>query len=569
MGCTPKGMRIPETDQFSYIPKFTYLGPPIEIEEPFMNIFTPLKSEREQYTWRDQWEKPHQRDSKPTTRTTPVRKENVPVSSNLTTQTEAAVLEMVKSFMGTQIHSLQTPADKTHRALEFANGAQPLQNPVSQISITQMNPAPTKVTVQEANRSAFETPQHYSTTYQTATKARRALDFSTGVQQVTQMGPLAWDIPTTTAQETAVRPKEREKEKERKKEKEREAQILQKAKHDKIKADLGQKIQTREQKMAEITSSEKAFKGGLDAEWLEINSVFSEVIKVVEDARQKALQPLEERRQRVKREAKDLVHMLQKEIDELEETIEELDENPDLQVPPLMSPNECGDWKNVTLDTSFSVGTLRTTTSNMTDLIQQKLEKLSSVELKRIPTFAVDVKLDPTSAHPFLALSRDGKSVRDGGKNQEVPDAPQRFDTFGSIMGLNRLTSGKSYWEVEVTNKTGWDLGVARRDAKRKGKLKLSPENGYWVTVHYEDDKYAALTAPPVSISLTEKPKKVGVFVDYEEGLVSFYDVTAQSHIYSFTECSFSDEISPYFSPHLRQNGKNAHPLIISAVKKQ
>lgn len=181
----------------------------------------------------------------------------------------------------------------------------------------------------------------------------------------------------------------------------------------------------------------------------------------------------------------------------------------------------------------------------------------------------MDVKLDPTTAHGSLILSRDAKKVADGGVNQKVPDTPERFDMFGSILGLNRLTSGKSYWEVEVSNKTGWDLGVARRNANRKGKLTLTPDKGYWVIVHYEDKKYAALSDPPISLPLMVKPEKVGVFVDYEEGLVSFYDTTAQSHIYSFTECSFSDEIFPYFSPHLKQNGKNTSPLIISAVKKQ
>ncbi len=181
----------------------------------------------------------------------------------------------------------------------------------------------------------------------------------------------------------------------------------------------------------------------------------------------------------------------------------------------------------------------------------------------------MDVKLDPATAHQCLVLSTDGKEVKDGGKIQKAPDTPEKFDMYGSILGLNRLTSGKSYWEVEVSNKTGWDLGVARHDANRKGILSLSPDNGYWVTVHYENKKYAALSAPPVSLSLTVKPKKVGVFVDYEEGLVSFYDVTAQSHIYSFTKCWFSGEIFPYFSPHLEQNGKNPDPLIISAVKKQ
>lgn len=181
----------------------------------------------------------------------------------------------------------------------------------------------------------------------------------------------------------------------------------------------------------------------------------------------------------------------------------------------------------------------------------------------------MDIKLDPATAHPYLVLSDDGKKVRDGTKKPTVPDAPERFDVFGSVLGRNSLTFGKSYWEVEVSNKTGWDLGVARGNANRKGKLTLNPDNGYWITVHFEGKKYAAMTAPPVQLSLKEKPQKVGVFVDYEEGLVSFYDVTTQSHIYSFTECLFGGEIFPYFSPHLKQNEKNADPLIISSVQKK
>ncbi|RXN25488.1 E3 ubiquitin- ligase TRIM39-like protein [Labeo rohita] len=45
------------------------------------------------------------------------------------------------------------------------------------------------------------------------------------------------------------------------------------------------------------------------------------------------------------------------------------------------------------------------------------------------------------------------------------------------------------------------------------------------------------------------KPKAVGVFVDYEEGLVSFYDVGSRSHIYSFIGQTFTDKLYPYFSP--------------------
>ncbi|MEQ2158912.1 hypothetical protein GOODEAATRI_017064, partial [Goodea atripinnis] len=177
-----------------------------------------------------------------------------------------------------------------------------------------------------------------------------------------------------------------------------------------------------------------------------------------------------------------------------------------------------------------------------------------------------DVEMDPTTAHQRLVLSPDGKEVQDGGQNQEVADSPKRFDVFGSVLGLNSLTTGKSYWEVEVNNKAGWDLGVARGSADRKGRLMLCPDNGYWVLVHYEEENYAAMTAPPIRIFPEEKLKKVGVFLDYEDRLVSFYDVTAQCHIYSFTECSFRDEIYPYFSPHFKQDETNYEALVISTA---
>ncbi|XP_035771697.1 E3 ubiquitin-protein ligase TRIM21-like [Neolamprologus brichardi] len=338
---------------------------------------------------------------------------------------------------------------------------------------------------------------------------------------------------------------------------------------EKMKADLRQKIDSRDHKMAEVKSSEINCNGRLDAEWLEINSFFSEVMKIVEDAKEKACQTLEDRRRKVKREAQDLTQKLQREIDVLKKATDDLDNNPDLEHSPVTGLKESANWKTLCDNTSLFFGTLRGTTSAMMKQIGQEIEKLASKDLERIFTFAVDVKLDPTSAHSSLVISDNGKKVRNGGKTAKDPNSPQRFDIFGSVLGLNRLKSGKSYWEVEVSNKTGWDLGVARCDAYRKGKFLVTPDKGYWVTAHNGDKKYAARTIPPVNLSFKVKPRKVGVYVDYEEGLVSFYDVMSQSHIYSFTECSFGGEILPYFCLHLKPDEKNSDPLIISAMEKQ
>ncbi|KAK2899976.1 hypothetical protein Q8A73_013105 [Channa argus] len=338
---------------------------------------------------------------------------------------------------------------------------------------------------------------------------------------------------------------------------------------------LQDKINRRDTQVDEINTSLKNCKEELDNEWWDINAVFEAVSNTVEEAQARALQPLNDRRKVVEEEAANINNDLKAEIKRLEETVSELEklllyEDPIhffQDFPSLQNLEDSRNWDDIQLDTSLSFGTIRKTTAIMMEQIQQELEKLTSTELKRVPKFTVNVKLDPTTAHQRLVISDDGKEVKDGGEDKEVDDSPERFDLFGSIVGLNRLTSGKSYWEVDVSNKSGWDLGVAKGDANRKGKLLLTPDNGYWVTVHYEDDKYAALTAPPVRLSLKEKPEKVGVFVDYEEGIVSFYNVMAQSHIYSFTECSFDDELFPYFSPHVKQAEKNADPLIISAVK--
>ncbi|XP_067228528.1 uncharacterized protein [Chanodichthys erythropterus] len=201
----------------------------------------------------------------------------------------------------------------------------------------------------------------------------------------------------------------------------------------------------------------------------------------------------------------------------------------------------------------------------LTELKEQLKEKLTQTELKFVQKFAVDVTLDPDTAYPYLILSDDGKQVSHGDIKQDAPENPKRFYVWFCVLAKQGFSSGRFYYEVQVKGKTGWELGVARESISRKD-IWLCPENGYWTVTHWNENQYAARESPSFFLSLTVKPEKVGVFVDYEEGLVSFYDVDSRSLIYSFTGQTFTDKLYPYFNPFLNYKGKNSNPLIITPV---
>lgn len=158
----------------------------------------------------------------------------------------------------------------------------------------------------------------------------------------------------------------------------------------------------------------------------------------------------------------------------------------------------------------------------------------------------MDVKLDPSTAHPSLLLTADLRSVQDGELWRDVPRNPERFDTWPCILGLQSFSSGRHYWEVVVGVRAEWGLGVCQDSVQRKGEATPSPENGVWALWLLRGCEYMVLTSPSAPLLQLERPRRIGVFLDYEAGEVSFYNVTDGSCIYSFSQV-LSGVLRPYF----------------------
>uniref|UniRef100_A0A8C3H9R1 Uncharacterized protein n=1 Tax=Chrysemys picta bellii TaxID=8478 RepID=A0A8C3H9R1_CHRPI len=197
-----------------------------------------------------------------------------------------------------------------------------------------------------------------------------------------------------------------------------------------------------------------------------------------------------------------------------------------------------------------------------------EIAKRLSLQMRPALRRYLDVTLDPDTANPKLILSEDRKCVRLGDTRQDQPNNPERFDPCACVLGAEEFVGGRRYWEVEVGDKPKWDLGVCRESVSRKGDITLTTKQGYWAVTLRNGDKYSVSTSPWTPLPVSVRPSRVGIFLDYEAGEVSFYNVTDRSHLFTFTD-TFSGTLRPYFCPCNNTGGTNTAPLIICPVPAQ
>ncbi|XP_062054982.1 tripartite motif-containing protein 75-like [Lepus europaeus] len=164
---------------------------------------------------------------------------------------------------------------------------------------------------------------------------------------------------------------------------------------------------------------------------------------------------------------------------------------------------------------------------------------------KIIKKFKVDVILDPETAHTNLIVSEDKKSVRYTKRKQKVPDLPKRFVINPVVLGFPYFHSGRYFWEVEVGDKPEWAVGICAVSLSTKGRRAPSVPQGCW-RVQLKDGGYDAQGAIPNPRVLGEKPKGIGIYLDYELGEISFYVMPEKSLMCTFTD-NFTVPLRPYF----------------------
>uniref|UniRef100_A0A8C9G9H3 RING-type E3 ubiquitin transferase n=3 Tax=Piliocolobus tephrosceles TaxID=591936 RepID=A0A8C9G9H3_9PRIM len=191
--------------------------------------------------------------------------------------------------------------------------------------------------------------------------------------------------------------------------------------------------------------------------------------------------------------------------------------------------------------------------------------KHRQAELRDARKHAVEVTLDPETAHPQLCVS-DLKTVTHREAPQVMPHSEKRF-IRKSVVASQNFQAGKHYWEVDVGHNKRWYVGVCRDDVNRKKKVTLSPNHGYWILGFIAEHLYFTLNPRFISLCLRTPPTRIGVFLDYECGTVSFFNINDQSLIYTLT-CRFEGLLRPYIG-HPSYNEQKGTPIVICPVTQE
>uniref|UniRef100_A0AAY4BW98 B30.2/SPRY domain-containing protein n=1 Tax=Denticeps clupeoides TaxID=299321 RepID=A0AAY4BW98_9TELE len=163
---------------------------------------------------------------------------------------------------------------------------------------------------------------------------------------------------------------------------------------------------------------------------------------------------------------------------------------------------------------------------------------------------AVNILLDPNTVNTELVISKGGRKVERVKEWQSYPDNPERFDYFTQVLCKEGLT-GNCWWESEYTG-GGHIMGVAYKSMSRKGYERESclgkNEKSWAIECVLLLASKLNKCDPGNAADTTDSPNRVGVYLDWSAGILTFYSISSDklTHLHTF-HSTFTEPLYPGF----------------------
>ncbi|XP_075910968.1 uncharacterized protein LOC142906629 [Petromyzon marinus] len=180
-------------------------------------------------------------------------------------------------------------------------------------------------------------------------------------------------------------------------------------------------------------------------------------------------------------------------------------------------------------------------------ILREHREKQEAFLKMRSESSTCSPTLNPNTAHRNLQISADFKTVRTSTHTQPYPDNLDRFNHYRVVICFEKFSSGRHYWEVDVRGSEKFNIGVTYGSIPRKGEhkaCKIGFNEVSWSLKKRGNAYKAVHNETETKLSVRDAPKRVGVHVDWEAGVLSFYSADSMSLLHRF-QGKFDRELYP------------------------
>ncbi|KAM8980926.1 tripartite motif-containing protein 43-like [Sarcophilus harrisii] len=187
--------------------------------------------------------------------------------------------------------------------------------------------------------------------------------------------------------------------------------------------------------------------------------------------------------------------------------------------------------------------------------------------IEMLNRFRVDLTLDPRSATSYVIISENLKSAKAGAGWQLERKSPKDY-AHRYVFAEQAFSSGKKYWEVDVTQLPQWILGIYTRYLRRKRVRNEDSCASVFLLQCVKKKEYYYLQTYPGALDNQMKGPlpRVGVYLEYSSGTLGFYNVLQSSVIYKFHSIPFTAPVKPIFSPGPPLPGTKPGPMTVCPV---
>ncbi|XP_063785226.1 E3 ubiquitin-protein ligase TRIM39-like [Pseudophryne corroboree] len=282
-----------------------------------------------------------------------------------------------------------------------------------------------------------------------------------------------------------------------------------------------------------------------------VTAQFRDIRRQLEDLEKKVLSEISGQEKCVSLSLSDLIQQLEIKMDDLSRKMRHIEElcNMSDPVTVLQEPDtgdlcdtedrkrhyvEVHDVEDLNVD--LIAGTLHTRLSDI-------LAAINTVIYMQEPT---DILLDVTTASNNIQISSDLKTASWSQINQNHPETPERFH-FPQVISTRGFSSGRHYWEVEISNCTSgcWRVGMCYPSIERKERPSLLGGNnkswclcmrGYNKCMQWYNQYSVMHDSKEIKLPENIPYDRVRVYLDYEAGQLSFYSLCDPiRHLHTYT----------------------------------